>query len=466
MNSHATILLSILSFARVFAADNPDAVVRFSNNDQLTGSFHSLSEDLLVWNSPALEKPTSFFLKNVIDLTLPATQVLNLESPEATLKLTNGDQVCGKLTSVTDQEIALDTRFADRMHFNRLMVASVQISPQSTFVYAGPTGLDGWKQSNDKPAWSYRRLAFRSDGPGGIARDHLLDDQCAISFDLAWRGDALGFKLVAFSDDPSSSSAQTGYEIAFQRGSIYLRNCNTQNFLGSTNAQALMDNDIVHIEIRASIKSGKVCLSVNNRLLEVWTDPDVAKGRFGSCLHLVATTPSPVRISRIGVAPWDGFIDRLPEPRVAIGRLLGGQFGAQPMDADPSSDPAPHEKPSEGRMELANGDSLKGEVTSIHEGTIALKTPLGDVRLPVDRLRSLALKKIELERCILRNGDIRAWFPDGSSIVFRLESVTDDVLTGSSQNFGTASFKLSAFSRIEFNIHDPQFENIRTMDDW
>ena len=55
----------------------------------------------------------------------------------------------------------------------------------------------------------------------------------------------------------------------------------------------------------------------------------------------------------------------------------------------------------------------------------------------------MALKKVDLERCIRRNGDIRAWFPDDSSIVFRLDGVTDDTLTGSSQNFGTATFKIS-----------------------
>ena len=117
-------------------------------------------------------------------------------------------------------------------------------------------------------------------------------------------------------------------------------------------------------------------------------------------------------------------------------------------------------------MELANGDSLEGEVTSIKEGVIAIKTPLGEVKLPVDRIRTVALKKIDLERCILRNGDIRAWFPDGSSIVFRLDAVGEDSLTGSSQNFGTATFKLAAFSRLEFNIHDPELEDIRAAEEW
>ena len=50
-------------------------------------------------------------------------------------------------------------------------------------------------------------------------------------------------------------------------------------------------------------------------------------------------------------------------------------------------------------MELANGDSLEGEVTSIQDGVITMKTPLGEVKLPVARLRTVALKKVDLESC-------------------------------------------------------------------
>jgi uncharacterized protein YjbI with pentapeptide repeats len=117
-------------------------------------------------------------------------------------------------------------------------------------------------------------------------------------------------------------------------------------------------------------------------------------------------------------------------------------------------------------MELANGDSLDGEVVSIADGVMVMKTPLGEVKLPVARLRTVALKKADLERCKRRNGDIRGWFADGSSMVFRLDGVADATLLGSSQNFGGATFKLAAFSRIEFNIHDPELEDKRSTSEW
>lgn len=454
------IILAAFAFARMPASAEADSVARFSNDDLLTGSLESLSSDSLVWKSPSLERPAPFFLKNVLDLSLPGNLPEITADHEAILTLTNGDTVRGQLASVTDEIVSLDTWFAGRMNFNRLMVSSVRIEGKSTFLYAGPTGMDGWVQSGDSPAWTYARSAFRSGGTGGIARDELLPDECAVSFETSWKSDSIALKVILFSDEPSSSSPGSGYELSFQRGSIYLRNGKTQSFLGSTHSQELMESDKVRIEIRASRTSGKVCLFINGRIIEIWSDAEVGKSQFGSCLHFVSLNSLPMRISRIGVASWDGQIEELPEPRVGMVR----QFGIQEQDENP--EPELPEPPKENRMKLSNGDSLEGEVLSIQDGEITVKTPLGEIKLPVGRLRNIALKEVDLERCILRNGDIRAWFPDGSSIVFRLDAVTSDTLTGSSQNFGSADFKMQAFSRIEFNIHDPKLEAKRALSDW
>jgi hypothetical protein len=81
-------------------------------------------------------------------------------------------------------------------------------------------------------------------------------------------------------------------------------------------------------------------------------------------------------------------------------------------------------------------------------------------------MRSVALKPVDLERSKLENGDVRGTFPDGTSMVFRLDGTGEGTLTGYSQNFGTATFKLAAFNRIEFNIYDPDLEDIRKASGW
>jgi hypothetical protein len=462
MKPLSRIILSALALAGPATAGGEESVVRFVNDDRLAGTLESLSSDLLVLKSPLLEKPAPFFLKNVVDLSLPASLTENKADHEAVLTLTNGDVVRGQLASVTDEVVSLDTWYAGRMNFNRLMVSGVKIEGSATLLYRGPTGLDGWKQGADKPAWTYHRSSFQSRAAGSIGRDGMLPDECSVSFDVAWKSDSLALKVVLFSDDPSTEGATSGYELYFQQRSITLRNRKTSGHLGSTQSQALLENDKVRIELRASKKSGKICLFVNDRITEVWTDPEVAKGAFGSCLHFVSMNAMPVRISAIAVAPWDGKVERLPEPR--LGLRFGNQGFLQEMGDDIK--PAPREKPKEGRMELANGDSLTGDVALIQDGMITVKSPLGEIKVPVARLRTIALKKVDPERCIRRNGDIRAWFPDNSSLVFRLDGVGDGTLTGSSQNFGSATFRIAAFNRIEFNIHDVAMEDKRAGDDW
>ncbi|NQW99414.1 hypothetical protein HQ447_02055 [bacterium] len=459
----STILALTLPCA--FAEERTGASVRFSNNDQLTGSLDSLTTDRLVWKSPILEKPVPFILKNVLDVTLPAEQPLVDARHEATLSLTNGDTVRGQLASVTEQSVELDTWFAGRMKFNRLMIRDVAISERPDFLYRGPTGLDGWVQSGDKPAWTFQNSSFRSTAAGSIARDMNLPDECSIAFDAAWRG-SFGLKLVFFSENLTSDHPTSGYEMTIQTRSVYLRSCKTQKFLGHTpNAVTLQENEKARIEVRASVKSGKICLFVDGHIIDVWTDPDVANNDIGRGIHFITQNESPVQISHIEVGAWDGDVDQLPDLQLLGGIRRFGNQNVQVLEED-SEPAAPANQPNTERMELRNGDTIAGEVVAIVDGIITVKTPFREVKLPVEVLRSVALKPVDLERCKRENGDVRAWFPDGSSLVFRLENVSGESLTGFSQNFGTANFKIAAFSRIEFNIYDPELEEVRLANGW
>jgi hypothetical protein len=461
MNAFQQILKLGLALAAVAAADAPKSVVRFSNNDVLAGFPESIMPERMVWNSPLLERPATFLTDKILDISLSPAPPQNAADHAATVTLTNGDTIRGQLASVTDESIALDTWFAGRMTFKRPMVSGVKIEQHTGYLYRGPTGMDDWQQSTKTPVWTYERSAFRATAEGGIARNELLPEECSVSFDAAWKGDSIRLRVILFSDDPTTDNPSSGYDFSFMRGSVHARNCKTQSFLGSAQSAALMESDKVHVEIRASTKTHRVALFINGRITEVWNDPDVGQEPFGHSLHFISGSALPLRISDIRIAPWDGVIEQMPEPRPGFNR----RFGFPELNEDEES--ASEDKPAPAaRMELANGDTLAGEVSAIENGMITMKTPLGEIRLPVARLRTVLLKPVEAESSKRYNGDIRAWFPDGSSVVFRLEASGDETLTGTSQNFGTATFKTAAFSRIEFNIYSPAYEDIRRAEDW
>lgn len=446
-------LILTLSIGAQAAEEDAQAIMRFHNDDHLAGKLKALDDESLVWESEFLAEPATFDLEHVLNLTLDAEN----NAPEANhltiLTLKNGDQIHGQLCDITDETIAIDTWFADTMKFRRSMVSKILIEGSGNLHYRGPSGIEQWKQVPGE-CWEYKRQAFISRKAGSIARDQILPEQCSIAFTVERKSDQLDFKLMLFSNDIDSGRPRSGYELSFQNSSVYLRSGKTRNFLGSDHSRDLSQNDKARIEVRASRKTGKVVLLINGRVNEVWNDPGVDRNEFGSGLHFIAGNKQSMRISDIEIGPWEGKVDQVPQPG---GIRVRGQI--QPA-------PEPTFEDAEGRMQLANGDSLEGEVSSIEEGLITLKTPLGEIKIPVERLRSLNLDGLDTERAKRERGDIRALFADGSTMVFRFEEVSEDELTGTSQNFGKAIFKLSAIHRIEFDIYNEKVESLRSTSDW
>lgn len=445
------------------------ATLRFLNDDRLNGTLQSFSANSLTLQSPTLRQAAAFPIASLHELVLPYRPELPNPNRPATavVTLTNGDTVHGQLAGANDAVVSLDTPFAGRLNFNRLMVGDVRIVPADDATFVGPTGLEGWSQTSAKsPPWEFQRGSFRTRSSGGIGRLDLLGDANRIAFDLAWKGESLGFKLKWFTTTAVSNSGKSGYEFTFQRGSVYLRNRNAANTLGNVHLSELLENTRVRLEIRSDRRSGKTCLYVNDRMIDVWTDPDARTSRFGSGLQFHSTNQTELKLENLRISPWDGVVTDQPDPQAGMfNPNLLNQLDLNELNGQPKPEHETKPETPPGRMELANGDSIDGQVKSVDGGTITLATPLGEVTLPVDRLRSLALKPVSSERCIRRSGDVRAHFSNGSSLVFRLDSATPESLSGSSQNFGTASFLLKSIERIEFNIY-PKLRESRPKSDW
>lgn len=450
-------------------AQQEGSVVRFSNGDRLTGDLLALGGKKITWKSQLLKEPAEFDLEYLVDLELPVGAPpadRPAAAHEAIISMSNGDTIRGQLKGITDSEIRLATWYAEELVLRRLNVKSAKISSIADIFYRGPNSIEEWPQRDGGDNWRFRGGALHSDSPGGIAREIEFPDECVISFEAAWRG-AFRPKIVFFSKDISSASGpDSGYEMVFQGNSVHVKKAGTNNWLGhSTNAGVLRENEKARIEIKASLKSGKIALFVDEQIIDAWQDDAVDRESLGKGFHIVAQDSSPLRISDIEVSGWDGYLENVPNRRMAQfqggfggGFEFGGGFGEEEK-------PAEVEIP-EGRMQLRNGDTIEGQVMGIEGEEITLKTPFAEVKFPVARLKNLALSTDSMEEAKLENGDVRATLADGSRLVFRLDGVEENALIGYSQNFGTARFRKDAFKRIEFNLYPKNGEVIRTSDDW
>lgn len=455
-------LLAILLLSHASAAPG-SGTIRFFNQDQLAGEISTIEKDLIRWNSPQLEKPAPFFTNQVLEISQPPAAHNSQANCEAVVVLTNGDSLRGQLSAVNDQSIELDTWYAGKISLKRAMVESLKIVDRPKLFYQGPEGLEGWKRVDDPKAWTFEAGLFKSHAAGQIARDVKMPAVCKVAFDLTWRS-SLRARIIVRSDDITTKDPSNAYDLIIQRKYVYLRkrwNSNGNagnNVLGPTvNVPQFSENEKARIELCIDQKKGVFNLLVDGLPVAVWNDNDFKEGSMGGGLHFIAEDSLPLSIGRIEVSEWDSVVERMPEAENPI--------QAEPEEGEVKEAPA-KEVPNTGHMTLRNGDTLTGEVLSTENGIVRVKTHFEELKLPVSRLKTIALKAVDHEEAILRNGDVRAWFPDGSRIIFHLDAATPDAIQGSSQNFGTVSFKPSAFNRIEFNLYDPKFQTLRGEKTW
>ena len=469
MRTASLFLALVLVLALPCFAQEESSVVRFSNGDQLTGALLALTGEKLSWKSQLLKQPAEFDLKYVVDLELPVS-VPPADRPvvahEAVLEMSNGDTIRGQLAGITDEQITLNTWYAEQLPLRRVNVKSVKISSVADTHYRGPNSMEEWTQGDGGDSWRFRGGALHSDSPGGVAREIDFPDECVVAFEAAWRG-SFRPKIVLFSDDTTTTSPQAGYEMVFQGNSVHVKKAGSNNWLGhSTNAGVLRENEKARIEIKASLKSGKIALFVDGGLIDIWQDDALDRESLGKGLHIVAQDSSPLRVSNIEVTGWDGYLEETQDRRLRFQARFQGGFQLDGGFDGEETPQSPKEAIPEGRMILRNGDMIEGEVLGIEGEEITLKTPFSEVKFPVARLKNIALSSESMETPKLYKGDVRATLADGSRIVFRLDGVEEEILVGFSQNFGIARFRRDSFKRIEFNIHRTDMEAIRNRGDW
>jgi hypothetical protein len=266
---------------------------------------------------------------------------------------------------------------------------------------------------------------------------------------VSWRN-ALRFRVLFFSDDGSTSTPENCFDLVCQQRFVYLRKrwmdkrTGGTKIIGQFNLTELIENEKVRMDFYIDREVGTIAIYVNGKQANVWSDQDPGLGKFGDWLHFVSEDLYPVQVSRINVSPWVGDLPKNSE-----------------------SDGDEEDLEEEGQViRLQNGDLVVGQVGQIVDGVLAIKTKHCDMKIPVDRMRSINLALSDREEPKRMKGDVRAWLREGGRLTFRLEAFENDTFKGFSQTFGEAEFSLSAFSRIEFNIYNEDYDALRSETKW
>lgn len=404
-----------------------DATVGFLSGERLKGKMTALSPQEVALEAPLLLEAARFPLAKVRDITLAPAAAEPLAGHDTDVTLVSGDTIRGKILTISEQVVSIETAFAGRMDFKRAQVAGIGAVAQLRPVFRGPTGLEGWVVADEiPPPWRYGEHAFQAAGMGSIGRDELLAEEVRVSFEISWQGAELEFRVVLFANDTTVRDETEGYRVTIRNNALSI-NYLTEH-LGSVALPGLERADHARVELLASRRSGLIKVRINDQPCDARIDLGAPQRKGGKAIVFESLDTAPKELRAITVKAWDGEAGR---PLV----------------------PASAETAKGSRLELVNGDTVQGRITAIRDGTVTLETAFGRVDLPAQRFRMISLNPNGGGQTFrYRPGDVRCWFADGSSLVFRLEEVNPADLTGSSPAFGTVRFKVASLLRLEFNL--------------
>jgi hypothetical protein len=226
-------------------------------------------------------------------------------------------------------------------------------------------------------------------------------------------------------------------------------NSNPQS-IGNAGVPKFREREKLHVDFFADRKNNVFVLEIDGDRVATWRDPNPGKTKMGAGVHFVSESTNEIRISQIDIRAWDGRVEN---------------ENATASEAGPDSTLPPGMQ----RIRLRNGDMVAGKVLGVENERLTIETPHGALHLPVGRVSGIVLHsedelKTECGACHkpkLMKGDVKAWFPEGGNVVFRLDGIEGGHYVGFSQIFGAVRFRRDAFNRVEFNIHKPELEPLR-----
>ncbi|MGD0813694.1 MAG: hypothetical protein ABSA83_08835 [Verrucomicrobiota bacterium] len=424
------------------ASNAAQDILLFRNGDLLYGRLAAIDVTGAVqWHQPDAAQQIQFKPGSMAQIDFPAPN--NAAAPSNTscrLLLANGNALEGNLISCDREAVALQTWYAGRLSVPRASLRSLVFTKNWPVVFDGIAGLGGWTQAASAAAapgesgqWTYRNGAFYAAKTASIARDLKLPDVAEIQFDLAWQG-PLNLAIALYTDSllpvllsAKNQSPDFGGFYSLRLDNAFYRSIDLwpikknelDRRLGQLPFPFLGNKDRMHVDLRVSKPQHKIALSLDDKLVKEWVDPQGFAGE-GTGMRFVQNPGGVTKLSRLRVTHWDGIFD---EPA-----------------ADVTHDAFWPE----------DGAQVAGAIDSISNGKLAFRTTHGPMEIPLVRLKALAFARRQDNSPEIKAGNVRATFAQGGVLTFILESWRPDVMIIRSADFGRARINPAAFTRLRF----------------
>ena len=413
----------------------PGELLELLDGSTLHGRLRSIDSDQgLKWENHSAKKPIDFKPDNLAWVRFPNANETAAPSSEPTcqFRFANGDEFFGKLLSLDENELELETWFGGKFKTPRATVRSIRFLPKgSAAIYEGPTSLQGWNAGAppNPQAWKYEDGALIASASGTIGRDLKLPDSSRLEFDLAWNAPfnlLFSFYTAGLTGFNYNSSS---YMFYITPGNISLQRIAAgtgSSTLGrSETIPAMLTKKKVHLEFRANKEENFLEVLVDGKSVNQWRDTAGWVGK-GSGVLFFSQNEGSVKISNIKASEW------------------GGKPGAEIATNAPTD---------EDQIHLINRDRVAGKIASLSNGNLKFTSTAAALEIPLQRVSQVFFRGGGTNLIQRAPWEIQASVSGGGTISFALEKWNSDKILGQTKNFGPISLNSKTIRQIQFNLN-------------
>lgn len=435
------LLAHLMALSGAVLADSSSNVLAFRNGDSVHGALLGIDSSRAVrWRHAAASGDLVFACTNIDTIDFVASQPGPAEPVRQIVSLSNGDTLRGQVETLDDGVVKVSAAGGRSVLVPRPMIASIAFPHfGGKLLYSGPDGMIGWSQPpvTDGVGWVFDKGELLSRYPVSIGRPVTLPKTAVIEFSCVDE-QPLAFRFDFYSDRPLGFQP-TGFFMELRQSTVlvsYVDRNTGQRDLGGTRQCPYIPGGRMNYRLCVNGKTSEITLFVNGATAGSWKVP--ADAAFaGNVIGFQPRTVGTLRVSGIRVSEWDG---RLPNA------------------GDDAKDPL-HDV-----VHLTNGDSAAGRMKSIVNGVALIQTDFTTATLPIERIARIDLAATNRRRARFFADDVWLYYPDQGRLTLRIEAVTNDVVSGYSENVGHVAIPLREFRRMRLNPYanfdDPEFAEL------
>ena len=396
-----------------------DDVIKLKSGDTLHGNLISHQTKMgVTWIRPGIKGPIVFDEKNLRGIKLFKQN--SIKPKGAYVYLTNDDVLYGQVISLDKDNLKFKTWYAGELTIPKVMIRSILPgSTEGPVILNGPGNIKEWQQYGN---WKIEGKKLITSSNGTIGKSLDLPDKIAIELDLQWTGSYPQIFIIPYTQSIQNYYSH-GYNIRIYRSSLQLYQGNNRRLSNSVSFDFSKAKKIkMNILIDKTKKN--VVVYINNKKLGDWKNVQYTPN--GKSLVLYAGSSGQTTFENLKIRKWDGKVPNAINNKEAKGDMVV----------------------------FKNGDKMSGNVLSINNGVVKLKTDFAEMPVPIKNITQMSFNNEDLIRARRNKNDVKAYFAGGNSITFGISRIEKNQIYASSENFGDIKLDMNAFVGLLFNIYD------------